>query len=108
MCINEEIEGCIAVHSLLNMFFILRKSIPDVKERRNQLLDLTEFLDVVEVDKTMVLQALKNDSFRDFEDCVQAECAVKANADYIVTRNIKDFEKSPVKAILPEDLLKEM
>jgi len=49
MCINEEIEGCIAVHSLLNMFFILRKSIPDVKERRNQLLDLTEFLDVVEV-----------------------------------------------------------
>lgn len=108
MCINEEIEGCIAVHSLLNMFFILRKDIPDTTERRNQLLDLTEFLDVIEVDKTMIIHSLKNNNFKDFEDCVQAECAIKANADYIITRNVKDFEKSPVKAILPEELLKEM
>ena len=51
LCINETVQGYIAVHSLLNMFFILRKEIPDVSERRERFLDLTEFLDVVEVDK---------------------------------------------------------
>jgi hypothetical protein len=34
--------------------------------------------------------------FPDFEDAVQAACAVKANADWIVTRNPKDFRKSPI------------
>ena len=108
MCIDENAQGFIAVHSLLNMFFILRKEFPDVSVRRAQLLDLTDFLEVVEVDKEMILKALKNNRFKDFEDCVQAECAVRAGADFIVTRNIKDFEKSSVRAITPEDLLKEM
>jgi hypothetical protein len=40
----------------------------------------------------------------DFEDAVQAACAERIGADYIVTRNLKDFAKSPVQAILPEAL----
>lgn len=108
LCINETARGYIAVHSLLNMFFILRKEIHDVSKRRERLIDLTEFLDIVEVDKSIVLSALKNDSFRDFEDCVQAECANRIGADYIITRNVKDFAQSPIKAITPEELLKEI
>lgn len=29
---------------------------------------------------------------RDYEDAIQAACALKIGADYIVTRNVKDFE----------------
>ena len=108
LCINETIQGYIAVHSLLNMFFILRKEITDVSRRRSQLLNLTEFLEVVEIDKSIVLDALKNEKFSDFEDCVQAECAKRVGADYIITRNIKDFVNSSIKSITPEELLKEM
>ena len=104
-CASKEIEGYIAVHSILNMFFILRKEIPDADERRDQLLDLTVFLDVVEVDKTIIAASLKNRSFKDFEDCVQSECAVRAGANYIVTRNVKDYASSPVKAVTPDDFL---
>ena len=110
-CINEQIEGYIAIHSILNMFYILRKVMTDTSERKKQLEDLTEFLDMVEIDSAMMLRALHNEEFTDFEDCIQSECAVKVQADYIVTRNEKDFIHSKVKVISPEkflDVIKEM
>jgi hypothetical protein len=42
-----------------------------------------------------MLQALAL-GFPDFEDAVQATCAARINADWIVTRNVRDFRKSPV------------
>ena len=33
-------------------------------------------------------------------------CAKKAKAEYVITRNVKDFEKSAVPAITPTDFLK--
>lgn len=49
-----------------------------------------------------------NEDFSDFEDCLQEECAVAVSADYIVTRNPKDFVSSRVPAILPNDFLKKL
>ena len=63
LCIGETAQGCIAAHSLLNMFFLLRKEFPDVSVRRAQLLDLTSFLDVIEVDKEIILKALRINVF---------------------------------------------
>ena len=40
----------------------------------------------------------------DFEDCLLAQCAAKIKADYIITRNTKDFTQSPVPAITPTEL----
>lgn len=42
----------------------------------------------------------------DFEDCLQESCAYVNKLDYIITRNIKDFSNSRVKAILPEEFVK--
>lgn len=41
--------------------------------------------------------------FKDFEDCLQDRCAKSVNAEYIITRNVEDFSKSEVPAMLPED-----
>jgi hypothetical protein len=41
----------------------------------------------------------------DYEDAVQALCAKRNRADYIITRNVSDFSKSFVPAILPCDVL---
>jgi hypothetical protein len=40
------------------------------------------------------------------ENCLQTECAKSVNADYAITRNIKDFSVSSIPAIWPEDFLK--
>jgi len=40
----------------------------------------------------------------DYEGCLLAECAAKIKADYIITRNTKDFGLSAVPAINPTEL----
>ena len=43
--------------------------------------------------------------FKDYEDAIQSACATRIKANYIVTRNIKDFSESKVTAIKPAELL---
>ena len=61
---------------------------------------------VVGIDAEKLTSALQNDDFTDFEDCLQVECAKDFEADYIVTRNIKDFHGSTVHVIEPLSLIK--
>lgn len=104
LCMEKEIDGCIAAHSVMNIFYILRKEM-SLEERRSFLIDLCKFLTVVGIDKNKIVNALKNDNFSDVEDCLQDECAAAFSAEYIVTRNVNDFENSKVKAITPDEFL---
>ena len=40
---------------------------------------------------------------KDFEDAVVTAIAAKTKCDVIVTRNIADFKRSPIEALLPEE-----
>ena len=75
------------------------------ESRREVLLNLCNILKVEGIDLTKLMSALQNKSFSDLEDCLQSICAKNVKADYIITRNIKDFTNSEVPAILPEDFL---
>lgn len=102
-CAGGEIEGYIAFHSIPNLWYILRKA-PEEK-RRDWLTDLCSFLRVGGATHEDVVRAIKMKEFRDFEDCLQDRCAESAGADYIITRNTKDFEGSSVPALTPEEFL---
>ena len=104
MCADREIDGCIAAHTILNLFFILRKEL-SVDERKATIRKLCRVFTVVGVDILKIMSALENNSFEDFEDCVQHECAVDFGSDYIITRNIPDFAGGNIKAIAPSDFL---
>ncbi|MEL5896383.1 PIN domain-containing protein [Bacteroides sp. GD17] len=75
----------------------------------NQLYDLLdkvrELVSVSEVDDWVVDLALKLRA-KDFEDALQYYSALKANADVIVTRNLKDFSFSDIKVVSPKEFLK--
>lgn len=103
-CADGKVKGCIAAHSIPNMFFILRKDY-SAKERREVLSNLCSIFDVEGIDKAKLLVGLTNEDFSDFEDCLQMECAKSYGADYIVTRNISDYSTSEIKAIMPKDYL---
>jgi hypothetical protein len=64
------------------------------------------FIEIAGIQKSHLVDALNNEVFDDMEDCLQTECARSVNADYVITRNIKDFSVSSIPAILPEDFLK--
>ena len=44
-------------------------------------------------------------NWKDFEDAVQSVTAERVHADYIITRNVRDFSRSRVIAFTPTELL---
>lgn len=105
LCVDKRIEGYMAAHSIPNMYYVLRRTMPE-EDRREVLLDICCILKVEKIDSIKLLSALQNRNFTDMEDCLQEECAVAVAADYIVTRNIKDFETSRIPAIMPDEFLR--
>ena len=107
LCAKQVIDGYVALHSISNMYYILRKQYSDA-ERRTILKRYNEILKVAEVGNDVVDTAINNTAISDYEDALQYACAETVGADYIVTRNIKDYGKAEIRAISPEELLKLM
>lgn len=105
LCAKQVIDGYVALHSISNMYYILRKQYSDA-ERRTILKRYNEILKVAEVGNDVVDTAINNTAISDYEDALQYACAETVGADYIVTRNVKDYGKAEIRAISPEELLK--
>ncbi|MBP5251853.1 MAG: PIN domain-containing protein [Treponema sp.] len=100
----KKIKGIIAAHTVTNLWYILRKFC--TKEfRRTLIKTLFDFFEVSSLNKQKLISAIDRADFSDFEDCLQDECAKEFDADYIVTRNVKDFANSNVKAVSPEEFI---
>lgn len=103
--LDGELEAGISAISIPNIKYICRKDATDAECRRF-LLGLFDYFTVVGLDSSKLISALHRKSFFDFEDCLQDECAIDINADYIVTRNKEDYEASHVRALTPAEFLK--
>jgi predicted nucleic acid-binding protein len=104
LCSNRFFKGFISSQCIANIFYILRKKYT-VKERRVLLRSLCTLFSICSVSGDMIIAGLEDFSFSDFEDCVQMHCAISVNADFIITRNTKDFTNSRIKAITPAEFL---
>ena len=104
LCENGRLAGIVTTVTIMDVMYILRKHL-GAAELRSAIQMLMQIMDVFPVQKNDISKTLFG-GFTDFEDAVQASCAARAKADYIVTRNVKDFESSTVPAILPSDFLK--
>ena len=103
ICSDNKAEGCIALHSVTTIWYILRKASDE--QRRTALRSICDIFRVVGTDHNEVIKAIDNKEFKDFEDCMQSKCAYSAKADYIITRNIEDFILSEIPAISPNELI---
>lgn len=104
-CKQEIVIGVIAAHSITNIMYILRKHFT-FEDRQAIVLNLLDIFEIEPIDRIRLENSLKNNNFSDFEDCVQMECAISAETDYIVTNNIKDFTQSIIPYITPEEFCK--
>lgn len=105
-CETQHITGYISALSIPNIVYIMRKGL-DPEHIKEILHTLTLVFSVVELRKGDLLKAAEL-SFGDYEDAIQSVCAARVRADYIVTRNGKDFANSPIPAISPADLTDEV
>jgi hypothetical protein len=64
---------------------------------------VNELMDTFEISPVNrdVLRATLQLEIKDFEDAVQIASAQAEELDFIITRDVEDYEKSPVKALTP-------
>lgn len=98
-----KIIGYIAPHSLTTLFYLIEKD-QSSAHAKVAITSLLQVLEVATVDQSTIEQALSL-PYRDFEDAVQMMAAVQCKAEYLVTRNVKDFQPAPLSAIQPSELI---
>lgn len=105
LCENGYLKGFVTPVMVSNVYYLLRKTATHQKVILN-LKMLMNILDVTIMNKETVLDAL-NSEFKDFEDALQNFSAQNdKEIKVIITRNIKDYKKSNLAVMTPEDYLK--
>ena len=79
----------VAAHSESTLFYLIAKE-KSPEQARVAVTSLVQFLKVSPVDQGIIEQAL-NLPYRDFEDAVQMSSGLYIQADYLLTRNVKDY-----------------
>jgi predicted nucleic acid-binding protein len=103
-CIKGELAGLSCAHEITTLSYFLSKSNADRAKARKTIAGIMKRFNVIATDEEILAMALRSD-IDDFEDAVIEMSSKENDAQYILTRNTKDFKKSVVKAITPEELL---
>jgi predicted nucleic acid-binding protein len=96
-------EGYISAHAITTLHYLNARDVGAVTARETADALLTVF-DVAPVDRSVLNAALAL-GWNDFEDAVTAAAARRAQCDVIVTRNPKDFRRSPVRVLTPIEVV---
>lgn len=97
-----QIQGFACATSVTTIFYLARKSLGRDDARR-QIADVLSILDVAPVNRAVLERAVRSD-IDDFEDAVIVESARQVNAQVILTRNERDFARSPIPVHSPISL----
>lgn len=103
---EKRIEAFITANSVTDIIYILRKYIPNQDFLKFTIQNLFSIIDITDVLKTDIIKAFELD-YKDYEDALQARCARRIKADYVITRNPADFSESTVPALTPEEFLRD-
>lgn len=102
LCEVKKIEGVVSALSIPNIVYIMRKEL-DGERIREIIGQLSMIFTIADLKSEDILKAATL-PINDFEDALQSVCASRVKADFIITRNVKDFAHSSVPAIKPAEL----
>ena len=103
LCETEQMKGYVSTLTFANLVYIMRKQldpekIEDVFHKLNLIFEFADF-------SVSDLTHAADLNWKNFEYAVQSVIAERIHADYIITRNVRDFSKSRVMAFTPPELL---
>lgn len=101
---NKEIELSCSTLTLATASYFMEKGRINHVEIFHKISDMISLCELVNVDRNVVEQALSS-KFTDFEDALQYFSAKKYGADFIITRNKKDFSTSKLPVLTPTEYL---
>lgn len=98
--------ACIAWHSVSNLYYLVAPTRGGMSTR-DFIVELTRFVGVAMTD-TEGIRYAAGLPMADFEDAMQVAAARACGARCIVTRNIRDYARSPIPAVSPQEALAEL
>ena len=103
LCETDGAVGYVSALTYANLIYIMRKELsPEkIEEVYKTLRLIFEFVDLSVSDLSHAVEM----QWQDLEHAVQSATAERLHADYIIPRNVRDFNKSKVLALTPSELL---
>ena len=103
LCETEQAEGYVSALTFANLVYVMRKELdPEkIEDVLKKLSLIFRFTDLCIADMTNAA-GMKWD---DYADALQAATAERVHADYLITRNVRDFKRSKVVAFTPTEFL---
>lgn len=106
--ISLAVEGdaveLVSASAVTDIYYILRRALKDKNEVMERLSDIRKLIHILPVTEENIDMAMKR-NWNDFEDAVQYTVAESNHVDYIITRNVKDFEEHTIPSMTPIDFL---
>jgi predicted nucleic acid-binding protein len=106
ICYHKKATGYISNLTFANIVYIMRKQLDSTK-----IIDVLESLSELFTFKDLQFADLKEAAslkWKDFEDAIQYVTAERINANYIITRNTKDFQNAKIPALTPNEFLEKI
>ena len=100
---RSEINGFLCATTVTTIHYLLSKNL-DKEKAITSINTIMALFEVASVNRLVIENALES-KFTDFEDSVLHESARHAGAEYIITRNIKDFKYTSIPAFTPTEFL---
>lgn len=100
---ERKIDICVSALSVVTANFIcIERCKMPLKVYRRKVDFLRNFIEVCSVDSSDINSSYEA-NWKDFEDGVQYFSAIRSGVDYLVTRNVKDFEENDLKVITVDE-----
>lgn len=104
---NRQFDGFLTAKCVTDIYYITHRfthSDKDTRQILHRIFCLFGLLDTAAIDCQRALSS----AVTDFEDAVMIESAIRCKLECIVTRNIKDYTRSPIPVYSPPEFLKRL
>ncbi len=100
---RSEVSGFLCATTITTIHYLLSKYL-DKEKAIDSITSIMALFEVAPVNRLVIENALQS-KFTDFEDSVLHESARHAGAEYIITRNLKDFKNAKIPVFSPTEFL---
>lgn len=100
---QSKIEASLCATTVTTIHYLLTQSLPR-NDARGALRALLRLFEIAPVNRSVIEEALQS-RIADFEDAVVEQAGRLSGAEAIITRDVKDYRRSIVKALDPAEFL---
>ena len=101
---TDQFSGYITAKSATDIYYLMHRCTHSDKASRKLLNQLFSLIGMLDTSAEDIFHALTSET-TDFEDAVMIETAIRTHVDYLITRNTKDYAKSPVPICSPDQFM---